>query len=226
MNLLDWLLVALVLTYALSGYWQGFVTGACATAGLLLGGLTGVWLAPIALGDANPSVLVSLGALFIVILSRDARAGGVPVRRRPAARHGSSGSPSAPSTRSAAPRSAGVAVLLVAWALGVAIAGSGISGITPMVRESAILEKVDQALPSRRRRRAQGVQQRRRHDVLPALPRAVRPGADRAGRARTAAAAHATPTWSAPRVRSSRSRASTPAAAASRAPASSSRPTG
>ena len=42
MNLLDWLLVGLVLTYALSGYWQGFVTGAAATAGLILGGLTGV----------------------------------------------------------------------------------------------------------------------------------------------------------------------------------------
>ena len=41
MNLLDWLLIGLVLTYALSGYWQGFITGACATAGLLLGGLTG-----------------------------------------------------------------------------------------------------------------------------------------------------------------------------------------
>ena len=69
MNLLDWLLVVLVLAYALSGYWQGFVTGAFATAGLLLGGLFGVWLAPIALGDANPSLLVSLGALFIVILA-------------------------------------------------------------------------------------------------------------------------------------------------------------
>ena len=69
MNLLDWLLVVLVLAYALSGYWQGFVTGAFATAGLLLGGLFGVWLAPIALGDADPSLLVSLGALFIVILA-------------------------------------------------------------------------------------------------------------------------------------------------------------
>ena len=39
MNLLDWLLVVLVLAYAVSGYWQGFVTGAFATAGLLLGGL-------------------------------------------------------------------------------------------------------------------------------------------------------------------------------------------
>ena len=69
MNLLDWLLIVLVLAYALSGYWQGFVTGAFATAGLLLGGLFGVWLAPTALGDASPSLMVSLGALFIVILS-------------------------------------------------------------------------------------------------------------------------------------------------------------
>ena len=69
MNLLDWLLVVLVLAYALSGYWQGFITGAFATTGLLLGGLFGVWLAPTALGDADPSVWVSLGALFIVILS-------------------------------------------------------------------------------------------------------------------------------------------------------------
>ena len=103
MNLLDWLLVGLVLTYALSGYWQGFVTGAMATAGLLLGGLTGVWLAPLALGDANPSVLVSLGALFIVILCAVARPGVLPVRRRPAARHHPAGSRSGPSTPSAAP---------------------------------------------------------------------------------------------------------------------------
>src|SRR5689334_4595010 len=68
MNWIDWLLVVLVLAYALSGYWQGFITGAFATGGLLLGGLAGVWLAPKALGDASPSVWVSLGALFIVIL--------------------------------------------------------------------------------------------------------------------------------------------------------------
>ncbi len=69
MNFLDWLLVVLVVAYALSGYWQGFITGAFATAGLLLGGLFGVWLAPTALGEARPSLLVSLGALFIVILA-------------------------------------------------------------------------------------------------------------------------------------------------------------
>ena len=103
MNLLDWLLVALVLAYALSGYWQGFVTGAFATGGLLLGGLFGVWLAPIALGDADPSLLVSLGALFIVILSASL---GQALLQYAGARSatGSPGSRSARSTRSAAPR--------------------------------------------------------------------------------------------------------------------------
>ena len=69
MNVLDWVLLAVAGVYALSGYWQGFVTGAFATAGLLLGGLFGVWLAPVALGDAAPSLWVSLGALFIVIVT-------------------------------------------------------------------------------------------------------------------------------------------------------------
>ena len=146
MNLLDWLLIGLVLTYALSGYWQGFITGACATAGLLLGGLTGVWLAPIALGDANPSVLVSLGALFIVILAATLgqavfQYGGSRLRDQIQWQPFRAVDAVGGAALSAA------AVLLVSWALGVAIAGSGISGITPLVRESAILEKVDQALP-------------------------------------------------------------------------------
>ena len=67
-NVLDWFLVLLVLAYAVSGYWQGFITGAFATAGLLLGGLLGIWLAPRLLGDAAPALWVSLAALFVVLL--------------------------------------------------------------------------------------------------------------------------------------------------------------
>lgn len=146
MNVLDWCLVALVGIYALSGYWQGFVTGAFATAGLLLGGLFGVWLAPIALGDADPSLWVSLGALFIVILSASlgqallqyvgarirARIRWQPIRAVDAV--------------GGAALSA-VAVLIVAWALGVAVSGSRIGAITPTVRESAVLGQVDSLLP-------------------------------------------------------------------------------
>ena len=146
MNLLDWVLVLIVVLYAVSGYWQGFVTGAFATTGLLLGGLIGVWLAPQALGDATPSILVSLAAIFIVIVCaslgqalfqlvgtriRD-RIKWQPVRALDAV--------------GGAVLSA-VAALLVAWALGVALSGSGLQGITPMVRDSKVLAEVNSVLP-------------------------------------------------------------------------------
>jgi S1-C subfamily serine protease len=146
-NLLDWLLVLLVVAYALSGYWQGFVTGASATVGLLAGGLLGVWLAPIALGDADPSLAVSLGALFIVILAASLGQGlcqfvGARLRDRirwqPVRAIDAVGG----AVLSAS------AVLIVAWALGVAITGSRIEGVTPMVRSSVVLAKVNQVLPS------------------------------------------------------------------------------
>ena len=147
MNLLDWCLLALVGIYALSGYWQGFITGAFATAGLLVGGLIGIWLAPTALGDAAPSLWVSLGALFIVILSASlgqallqfvgarirARITWQPVRAVDAV--------------GGAALSA-VAVLLVAWALGVAVSGTRIGAITPLVRDSTVLGKVNGVLPA------------------------------------------------------------------------------
>jgi S1-C subfamily serine protease len=146
-NLLDWLLVALVLAYALSGYWQGFVTGAFATAGLLLGGLFGVWLAPIALGDANPSLMVSLGALFIVILAASLGQAtlqfvGARIRDRITWRPVRALDAVGGAALSAA------AVLVVAWALGVAISGSRIGGITPLVRSSRVLAEVDGVLPA------------------------------------------------------------------------------
>jgi len=145
-NVLDWLLVALVLAYALSGYWQGFIAGAFATGGLLLGGLFGVWLAPIALGDANPSLMVSLGALFIVILSASLgqavfQFAGTRLRDR------ITWQPIRALDAVGGAALSAVAVLLVAWALGVAISGSRINGITPMVRSSAVLGEIDQVLP-------------------------------------------------------------------------------
>lgn len=146
MNFLDWCLVILTLAYALSGYWQGFVAGACATAGLLLGGLAGIWLAPVLLGDAAPSLWVSLGALFVVLLMASlgqaalqyvgtrlrARLTWQPIRAVDAV---------GGSVLSV------VAVLLVAWMLGVAISGSQIPGISPQVRDSRVLVAVNNVMP-------------------------------------------------------------------------------
>ena len=146
MNLLDWLLVVLVVAYAVSGYWQGFVTGAVATAGLLLGGLFGVWLAPVALGDANPSLLVSLGALFIVILAASLgqgllQWGGAKIRDR------ITWQPVRALDAIGGAALSACAVLIVAWALGVAVSGSRIDGVTPMVRSSLVLSKVNEVVP-------------------------------------------------------------------------------
>jgi S1-C subfamily serine protease len=145
-NVLDWLLIVLVLAYALSGYWQGFVTGAFATTGLILGGLLGVWLAPIVLGDANPSLFVSLGALFIVILAASLgqailQFSGARVRDR------ITWQPVRALDAVGGAALSAVAVLLVSWALGVAVAGAGLGGVSPMVRNSTVLAWVDHRLP-------------------------------------------------------------------------------
>jgi S1-C subfamily serine protease len=146
-NVLDWILVVVVLAYAVSGYWQGFISGAFATAGLLLGGFVSVlWLVPQLLGDADPSLWVSLGALFVVLLSasfgqaifqyvgsriRD-RITWQPVRAVDAV---------GGAALSAA------AVLVVAWVLGVAVSGSALPGIGGQVRSSAVLSEVDDVMP-------------------------------------------------------------------------------
>jgi S1-C subfamily serine protease len=145
-NALDWMLLVLVLAYALSGYWQGFITGAFATAGLLLGGLFGVWLAPKALGDADPSLMVSLGALFIVIITASLGQAvlqlvGARLRER------ITWQPVRALDAAGGAALSALAVLLVAWALGVAISGSRIDTVTPLVRESTVLSRVNAALP-------------------------------------------------------------------------------
>jgi len=147
LNLLDWLLVVLVLAYALSGYWQGFVTGAFATIGLLLGGFLGIWLAPLILGSASPSLGVSLGALFIVILGASLgqallQYAGARVRER------ITWQPVRAVDAVGGAALSAVAVLLVAWALGYAISGTRIGPVTEQVRGSWVLGKVNAVLPA------------------------------------------------------------------------------
>lgn len=147
MNLLDWILIVVVLAYALSGYWQGFVTGAFATLGLLAGGLFGIWLAPMLLGDAAPSLWVSIGALFIVILSASIGQAGLQLAGA-RIRDRITWQPVRALDAIGGAALSMAAVLLVAWALGVAVSGSRIGAITPLVRDSTVLSKVNAVLPS------------------------------------------------------------------------------
>ena len=147
MNALDWVLVVIVLAYALSGYWQGFITGAFATVGLILGGLGGIWLAPRILGDLDPSVWVSIGALFVVLLS--ASFGQALLQFAGArARDAITWQPARAVDAVGGAALSVVASLVVAWMLGVAVSGSRIPGVGPLVRDSRVLAQVDQVMPA------------------------------------------------------------------------------
>ena len=148
MNVLDWILVLVVIAYAVSGYWQGFISGAFATAGLLVGGFLSVlWLVPKLLGDAAPSLWVSLGALFVVLLCASFGQAvfqyvGARIRDRITWQPVRAVDAVGGAALSAA------AVLVVAWVLGVAVSGSALPGLSREVRGSVVLSKVDGFMPN------------------------------------------------------------------------------
>jgi S1-C subfamily serine protease len=146
-NALDWFLVVVVVAYAVSGYWQGFITGAFATAGLLLGGLLGIWVAPKLLGDANPALWVSLAALFVVLICASfgqaaLQFAGSRIRSRITWQPVRALDAIGGAVLSMA------AVLVVAWALGVAVSGARLPWASSEVRDSVVLDRVDNVMPA------------------------------------------------------------------------------
>lgn len=146
MNFLDWVLVLIALAYAVSGYWQGFISGAFATSGLLLGGLFGIWLAPLLLDDAEPSLWVSLGALAVVLICASVgqailQFAGARLRDRITWQPVRALDAVGGAVLSTA------AVLVVAWALGVAVSGAALPTVSKQVRSSAVLSTVDSMMP-------------------------------------------------------------------------------
>jgi S1-C subfamily serine protease len=145
-NALDWILLVLVAAYAVSGYWQGFIAGAFATGGLLLGGLLGIWLAPKLLGNATPALWVSLTALMVVLLCASfgqaiMQFAGTRIRSR------ITWQPARALDALGGAALSMVAVLVVAWALGVAVSGAKLPWASTEVRDSVVLDHVDGVMP-------------------------------------------------------------------------------
>lgn len=148
MNTLDVLLLIATLGYGLSGYWQGFVSGLAATVGLLAGGATGIWLVPRFLDRFDPSVGVSMAALFgVLLLASLGQAlgayAGSRVRDRITWRPARSLDAMGGAVLSMA------AALTVAWALGYAISGAKLPVIADAVRSSSVLSHIDTVMPER-----------------------------------------------------------------------------
>jgi S1-C subfamily serine protease len=146
-NALDVLLVVLVAAYAVSGYWQGFIAGSFATGGLLLGGLIGIWAAPRLLGEESPALWVSVAALFVVLVCASF---GQAVLQYAGSRIRSkiTWQPVRALDAVGGAALSMAAVLVVAWALGVAVSGARLPWASAEVRDSVVLDRVDQVMPA------------------------------------------------------------------------------
>lgn len=147
MSKLDWALLIVTALVAISGYIEGFVLGACATVGLLVGAGLGVWGVPKVLDHFSPSVSVSFAALvLVVLLAAIGRTLGAMVGTR--VRNRLSWKPIRFLDALGGAALAAASVLIVAWVLGVAVSGARIPSVTSAVRGSQVLAKVDQVLPA------------------------------------------------------------------------------
>jgi S1-C subfamily serine protease len=145
-NALDIILLISVVIYAFAGYQQGFLVGSASTVGLLLGGYVGVRVTPLLLDGFDPGLSVSMAALLIVLacafLGQAAGSfAGNELRARVTWR------PARVVDALSGAALSVVALLLIAWVLGVAASGAQLRTLNQEVRESVVLGAVDRALP-------------------------------------------------------------------------------
>lgn len=146
MNSLDVIILVVLLAYAVSGVVQGFVVNLVATLGLLAAGLLAVALVPQVLDGRTPTLGSSLLALGIVI-------GAAAVGQAIGTYVGNDLRSGLRSGRARSIDAVGggalsiVAVLCAAWALGYSVSGTQLPYLSTAVRESAILDRVDDVMP-------------------------------------------------------------------------------
>jgi hypothetical protein len=148
MNSLDLIIVAVLVAYAISGYFQGFVVNLIATIGLLLAGLLGLSIVPMILSDGRPKLSTSLLALGLVI-GAGAVGQAIGTFVGSVLRDGLTWRPLRWVDAIAGSALSIVAVLCAAWALGYSVSGTSIPYLASASRDSTILARVDGVMPAR-----------------------------------------------------------------------------
>jgi len=145
-TVLDLLLIAGAISFALSGYRQGFIIGLLSFAGFLGGGVLGMLVVPQFLAQLEPSLFSSSIAIGVVLATASfgmtvTSVLGSKMRQRltwqPAQLADSAGGAAV----------GAASLLMVAWFLGAAIAGASIPVLSDASRESRIFRAMDQAVP-------------------------------------------------------------------------------
>jgi S1-C subfamily serine protease len=146
-DLLDLILIVLVVAFAVAGYRQGFIIGVLSFAGFIVGGALGAEFGPrIALsmvsGLAQQAVVAIVVVFLAAVVGQLVASGvGVAMRSRLTWR---------PATVVDSVGGAGVsviAVLLIAWLIGSAVAYAPFPAVSHQVNDSAVLHGVDRLMP-------------------------------------------------------------------------------
>ncbi len=146
MNTLDIVLALAAVVYALSGYQQGFVVGSASTLGLLAGGFFGIQVTPLLLDGYSPSLAVTVAALVVVlVLGLGGQAAGAFIGAQIRSRV--TWQPARALDALGGAALSVVAMLLIAWVLGIAVSGAQLRGLNKEVRASVLLGAVDSTLP-------------------------------------------------------------------------------
>jgi len=151
-GVLDLVLVVAALLFAVSGYRQGFVVGLLSFAGLLGGGVLGAKLAPgiagTSLFERFPRAVVGLAVVLVAASIGQVLASvvGAALRRRLTWHQARRLDAVGGAVISA------VGLLLVAWLLGRAAAASPYPSLSAQVRDSVVINAVDNVLPTAVRR--------------------------------------------------------------------------
>jgi S1-C subfamily serine protease len=148
MNSLDLILIVILLTYAVSGYVQGFVVNLIATVGLLVGGLLALAIVPKFLSDNTATVSSSLLALGLVV-GAAAIGQGIGTYVGTDLRNGLKWKPLRWVDAVGGSLLSMVAVLCAGWALGYSVSGTTIPYLSTASRDSVILDRVDSVMPAR-----------------------------------------------------------------------------
>ncbi|MFD3436990.1 MarP family serine protease [Streptomyces sp. NPDC058685] len=151
MNVLDILLLVAAVWFAIVGYRQGFVVGILSVIGFLGGGLVAVYLLPVIWGeltnDSEVSTTAAIVAIIIVIVCASVGQAftthlGNKLRRY------ITWSPARALDATGGALVNVVAMLLVAWLIGSALAGTSLPTLGKEVRSSKVLLGVSRVMPT------------------------------------------------------------------------------
>ncbi|MER5463849.1 MULTISPECIES: MarP family serine protease [unclassified Streptomyces] len=151
MNVLDILLLVAAVWFAIVGYRQGFVVGILSVIGFLGGGLVAVYLLPVIWGqltnDSDVSTTAAVVAVVIVIVCASVgQAFTTHLGNR--LRRFITWSPARALDATGGAVVNVVAMLLVAWLIGSALAGTSLPTLGKEVRNSKVLLGVSRVMPS------------------------------------------------------------------------------